>query len=154
MTTVDEAPAAPDALSAPPAPRAARPVWRTVAIPSEHGGWGLTLEPALLGLLVAWSGAGVCLALAALVGFLARTPLKLAMVDASPPDAVVLDYAMPGMTGAEVAQRMRARHPHLPIVFCSGYADSLALDQIPDAVVLRKPVTIDDLSRTVRNSIG
>ena len=58
-------------------------MWRTVAIPAEHGGWGLTLEPALLGLLVAWSGAGVCLALAALVGFLARTPLKLAMVDAS-----------------------------------------------------------------------
>lgn len=78
----------------------------------------------------------------------------LAMVDADPPDAVVLDYAMPGMTGAEVAQRMRARHPRLPIVFCSGYADSLALDQIPDAVVLRKPVTIDDLSRTVRRSIS
>jgi signal transduction histidine kinase len=78
----------------------------------------------------------------------------LAMVDASPPDAVVLDYAMPGMTGAEVAHRMRARHPHLPIVFCSGYADSLALDQVPDAVVLRKPVTIDDLSRTVRSSVG
>ncbi len=78
----------------------------------------------------------------------------LAMVDASPPDAVVLDYAMPGMTGAEVAHRMRARHPHLPIVFCSGYADSLALDEIPDAVVLRKPVSIDDLSRTVRQSVG
>ena len=84
----------------------------------------------------------------------ANGPSGLAMVDASPPDAVVLDYAMPGMTGAEVAQRMRARHPHLPIVFCSGYADSLALDQVPDAVVLRKPVTIDDLSRTVRDSIG
>jgi signal transduction histidine kinase len=78
----------------------------------------------------------------------------LAMVDASPPDAVVLDYAMPGMTGAEVAHRMRARHPHLPIVFCSGYADSLALDEIADAVVLRKPVSIDDLSRTVRQSVG
>ena len=77
----------------------------------------------------------------------------LAMVDASPPDAVVLDYAMPGMTGAEVAHRMRARHPHLPIVFCSGYADSLALDAIKDAVVLRKPVSIDDLSRTVRSAV-
>jgi signal transduction histidine kinase len=84
----------------------------------------------------------------------ANGPSGLNLVDADPPDAVVLDYAMPGMTGAEVAQRMRARHPHLPIVFCSGYADSLALDQIPDAVVLRKPVTIDDLSRTVRDSIG
>jgi len=84
----------------------------------------------------------------------ANGPSGLTLVDADPPDAVVLDYAMPGMTGAEVAQRMRLRHPHLPIVFCSGYADSLALDEISDAVVLRKPVTIDDLSRTVRNSIG
>ena len=25
--------------------------WRAVAMPSEHGGWGLTLEPVLLGLL-------------------------------------------------------------------------------------------------------
>ncbi|MBU1374341.1 MAG: response regulator [Alphaproteobacteria bacterium] len=84
----------------------------------------------------------------------ANGPSGLAMVDASPPDAVVLDYAMPGMTGAEVAHRMRVRHPHLPIVFCSGYADSLALDAITGAVVLRKPVTIDDLSSTVRRSVG
>ncbi len=66
-----------------PAARAPRSVLRSVAVPAEHGGWGLTLEPALLGLIVAWSGAGVCLALAALVGFLARTPLKLVLVDAS-----------------------------------------------------------------------
>ena len=54
---------------------------RSVALPSEHGGWGLTLEPGLLGLLVAPSAAGACLAVAAMVAFLARTPLKLAVVD-------------------------------------------------------------------------
>jgi len=80
-------------------------------------------------------------------------PSGLELVDARPPDVVVLDYAMPGMTGAEVAHHMRARHPHLPIVFCSGYADSLALDRVPDAVVVRKPVAIKDLSRTVRNAV-
>lgn len=52
-----------------------------VAIPSEHGGWSLTLEPAILGLLVAPSGAGVALAGAALAGFLLRTPLKLSVGD-------------------------------------------------------------------------
>jgi hypothetical protein len=52
-----------------------------VAIPSEHGGWGLTLEPALLGILVAPSRAGVALALAAPVAFMARTPLKVVLVD-------------------------------------------------------------------------
>ncbi len=52
-----------------------------VAIPSEHGGWSLTLEPAILGLLVAPSLAGWALAGAALVAFVARTPMKLALVD-------------------------------------------------------------------------
>jgi hypothetical protein len=55
--------------------------WRAVALPSEHGGWGLTLEPVLLGLVVAWSGAGVALGLAAFAAFLVRTPVKLVAVD-------------------------------------------------------------------------
>ena len=54
---------------------------RAVALPSEHGGWGLTIEPGLLGLLVAPSVAGACLAAAALVLFVLRTPLELALVD-------------------------------------------------------------------------
>ena len=58
-----------------------RPTWKAVAIPSEHGGWGLTAEPILLGLLVAFSWAGAAIGAAALLAFLARTPLKLAMVD-------------------------------------------------------------------------
>jgi hypothetical protein len=58
-----------------------RAVWRSVAVPSEHGGWGLTLEPVLLGLLVAWSAAGLALGVAAFMAFLARTPLKVVFVD-------------------------------------------------------------------------
>jgi hypothetical protein len=54
---------------------------RSVALPVEHGGWALTLEPAVLGLFVAASGAGWCLAAAALVAFVARTPLKVVLVD-------------------------------------------------------------------------
>jgi hypothetical protein len=65
------------------APRAKqRSTLRTVALPSEHGGWGLTLEPVLLGLLVAHSVSALCIGLAAVLAFLARTPLKLAVVDA------------------------------------------------------------------------
>jgi hypothetical protein len=63
------------------APVAPRPAWRSVAVPDEHGGWGLTLEPVLLGLLVAPSAAGVALGLAAFVAFLLRTPLKIVLVD-------------------------------------------------------------------------
>jgi hypothetical protein len=60
---------------------ATRPTWKVVAIPSEHGGWGLTGEPILLGLLLVFSWAGVAIGAAAMLAFLARTPLKLAMVD-------------------------------------------------------------------------
>lgn len=58
-----------------------RPAWKAVAIPSEHGGWGLTAEPILLGLLLAFSWEGAAIGAAALLAFLARTPLKLAIVD-------------------------------------------------------------------------
>lgn len=52
-----------------------------VALPTEHGGWSLTLEPVLLGLIVAPSWAGLALGGAALTAFLIRTPLKLAIGD-------------------------------------------------------------------------
>ena len=54
---------------------------KTVALPTEHGGWGITLEPVLLGLLVAPSVAGACLALATVGAFLARHPFKIVAGD-------------------------------------------------------------------------
>jgi CheY-like chemotaxis protein len=66
------------------------------------------------------------------------------------PDVLVLDFAMPGMTGAEVARRAQAVRPTVPVVFCSGYADTLALDGVAHAIVLRKPVGPDELGRKVR----
>jgi len=54
---------------------------RSVALPIEHGAWGFLLEPALLGLLVAASWAGVALVLAALAALLLQTPLSLALTD-------------------------------------------------------------------------
>ena len=76
-------PGDPGAGAGPPTPRrpAQRSPLRAVALPAEHGGWGLTAEPALLGLLVAPSVAGGALAAAALVAFTARTPLKIVLVD-------------------------------------------------------------------------
>ncbi|MGD2116242.1 MAG: YwiC-like family protein [Acidobacteriota bacterium] len=56
----------------PPASR-----WRSVALPAEHGSWGLVGEPVALGLLVAFSPAALLLALGSFAGFLAHRPLKL-----------------------------------------------------------------------------
>lgn len=58
-----------------------RSPWRAVALPSEHGGWSLTAEPVLLALIVAFSWSGLALAVAAMLAFVARTPLKLVLVD-------------------------------------------------------------------------
>jgi hypothetical protein len=62
-------------------PAHGRAEWRSVAVPTEHGGWGLTLEPVLLGLFVAPSASGALLGLAAFMAFVARTPLKVVLVD-------------------------------------------------------------------------
>lgn len=54
---------------------------RAVALPTEHGGWGLTAEPVVLGLLVAPSWAGAAIGVGAVLAFLARTPTKIALGD-------------------------------------------------------------------------
>ena len=61
--------------------RSTKPEWKKVAIPSEHGGWSLTLEPVVLGLIASWSIAGLLVGIATLLVFLARTPLKVVLVD-------------------------------------------------------------------------
>lgn len=64
-----------------PPERPATVPWRAVALPAEHGGWGFLVEPLVLGLVLAPSAAGACLALAAAAGFLARHPLRLWLLD-------------------------------------------------------------------------
>ena len=65
------------------------------------------------------------------------------------PSAAIIDFIMPGMNGAEVARRARLVMPTLPIVFVSGYFDTVALDGISGAIVVRKPVDIDALQLTI-----
>jgi PAS domain S-box-containing protein len=39
------------------------------------------------------------------------------------PDVLITDHLMPGMTGAELAHRIRKQHPRTPILIVSGYAE-------------------------------
>lgn len=55
--------------------------WQAVALPPEHGSWGLVGEPVVLGLLVAPSWPGLLVALGAFAAFLAYRPLKVAYGD-------------------------------------------------------------------------
>jgi CheY-like chemotaxis protein len=70
------------------------------------------------------------------------------------PDVVVVDFAMPGLNGAEVAKKARERWPDLPVVLASGYADTAAIEQAigKDAKLLRKPFRIDELLAAVADA--
>jgi PAS domain S-box-containing protein len=63
------------------------------------------------------------------------------------PDLVIVDYAMPGLTGAEMARELRLKWPKLPILFASGYAETAAIEEVLDenTSVLRKPFEISRL---------
>jgi CheY-like chemotaxis protein len=81
----------------------------------------------------------------------------LAALDgAPPPDLMLIDFAMPGMNGAQLARLVRERHPDLPIVFVTGYAESEQLEGAAGAEVpvLRKPFGLEALSSTVADALA
>jgi len=75
----------------------------------------------------------------------------LVLLDAERPDLLLVDFAMPGMNGAEVATAARARRPDLAIIVASGYADTDALDAaiIGPARMLHKPFSLAELAQAV-----
>ncbi len=71
------------------------------------------------------------------------------------PDLVVLDYVMPGMSGAEVASRILAERPGQPILFVSGYSDTEVIRRLaPEVPLLAKPFRADALDAAVRAALG
>lgn len=50
-------------------------------------------------------------------------PSGLSLFAEHPIEAVVLDFAMPGMNGGEVAGHMRKQKPHVPILLLSAYVN-------------------------------
>jgi signal transduction histidine kinase len=79
----------------------------------------------------------------------------LAFVARQRPDLLLLDYAMPGMSGLDVAKTLRERFPRLAILFMSGFADTSALEtDMPAARLLRKPFGNDELFAAVRRALN
>jgi signal transduction histidine kinase len=65
----------------------------------------------------------------------------LAALEADPDvDLVVLDFAMPGMNGAETAAEIHKRWPRLPFLFVTGFADTAAL--MADGTVTAKGIVL------------
>jgi len=71
--------------------------------------------------------------------------------------AVVLDYSMPEMDGAQTVPALRAAGCDAPIVLCSGYTECAADPATVDlglAGFLRKPYRLNDLRRTLRDALA
>jgi two-component system cell cycle sensor histidine kinase/response regulator CckA len=67
-----------------------------------------------------------------------------AMGEGSAYDIVVSDVVMPGMDGPTMVRAIRARHPAMPVLFMSGYAEEqLRRDiDIPDMHFIAKPFSV------------
>jgi signal transduction histidine kinase/ActR/RegA family two-component response regulator len=72
---------------------------------------------------------------------------------ALPFDIVVTDYAMPGMNGFELAQRIKEKNPKLPVILATGYAE-LPADRSIEFGHLPKPYTSKDLAAALEEAAG
>ncbi len=70
------------------------------------------------------------------------------------PDVMIVDFAMPGLNGADVARAARQHISDLPIVLVSGYSDTAIIDQkIGDqAILIRKPFRLEALKRAIEEA--
>ena len=79
----------------------------------------------------------------------------LAALERDLPDLVVLDFIMPGLSGAEVARQILAKYPRQQILFVSGYSETEAVKRTaPDAVLLAKPFRAEALQKAVRSALA
>jgi PAS domain S-box-containing protein len=77
-----------------------------------------------------------------------------ALSEQGPFDLLLLDFAMPGMTGTEVARSVRALDPEQPVLMMTGYLEHEAvLSELGVQPMLQKPFDPSDLLYRVSNLI-
>ncbi|POR42198.1 hypothetical protein CRT23_15095 [Methylobacterium sp. V23] len=82
----------------------------------------------------------------------AHEALELLAGDRQAFDVVFSDVVMPGMNGVELAREIRRLHHGTPVILTSGYSHVLAEDGRHGFELLRKPYSVNDLSRVLRKA--
>ncbi len=73
-----------------------------------------------------------------------------------PPDAVITDLVMPGLSGIEVTSRLRQSDPHLPIFVLTAHADlETAIEALKAGAneYLTKPVNMEELTTLLNRAL-
>ena len=73
----------------------------------------------------------------------------LRILDGEPIDLAVIDLAMPGMDGRELATHVRERRKDLPILFMTAYVEGDLIDALKDQPLLMKPFRATALAREI-----
>ena len=69
-------------------------------------------------------------------------------------DLMVTDVVMPNGSGPELVAQLRADYPTLPVLFVSGYAPDVLLDDVAgEAAFLQKPYTGRQLALRIREML-
>ena len=79
-----------------------------------------------------------------------RTGLQ--MIEADPPDVVVLDLRMPGISGTDVLRRIRAQWPGMPVIMLSGHGSDQDFESCMNlgaSVYHKKPLDIAVLLESI-----
>ena len=72
-------------------------------------------------------------------------------------ELLLTDVVMPGLSGRELAEALRRRHPDLKVLFQSGYTGEVVARHgllQADVALLQKPLTLDALAKKVREVLG
>jgi len=69
-------------------------------------------------------------------------------------DVVLADYAMPQMTGAELAKAIEATYPALPVIIVTGYHNREALAGFGENRIIHKPFTVEGLVEKIEAAVN
>ena len=68
-------------------------------------------------------------------------------------DLVVLDMAMPELTGDQVLEAMRRNDPNVRVLIFTGLSDDVRVEKLRGVAVLQKPAGVNELLQAVRGAI-
>lgn len=68
-------------------------------------------------------------------------------------DLVITDYTMPNMTGRDLAKKIMAIRPDIPIILCTGFSEQIDENQAKEMGIrafVIKPIIMSEIARVIR----